>query len=871
MAEKNYTNVGFKQIYIYRDQILGTGAYGTVYKARCDNLMCAAKILHSTLVQFDQTTVHGRPSQQWPLQRFEQECELMSAIRHPNVVQHLGCHDDSHTRLPVLLMELLNGNLTNYLESSTHDQPIPYHIRVNICHDIILALVFLHSNNIVHRDLSSNNILLTCGLQAKVTDFGMARLSDLNSHPLTTCPGTHVYMPPEAVQDQPVYTEKIDCFSFGVISIQIITRQFPNPGDRHRPIDEHYPAKLTNVTVCEIERRHNHISEIDPRNPILPIALDCLQDNPVERPSAQLLCERFAHLKQSPRYSESATQVEVDNRPQISDHVASLRYIRHVREVIQSYESCLAEKDYTIDSLRHENEQFRQSSRQIEALQQEHSGLQQQIQWLQQQSRERDQLEARKNAEVRHEIMRLRRQLEQSRQETGAKNQRVEALESQIEYQRQKHVQEIHDLQETISSQRRFIDESSTHVSQKNRTIAHKNELIAAKLKEIHLLEQQLHHLKGQSSKDIDDISSQIKLEVEERMRSLSFDRQSSTSMSIDSRVSVLNFSAESNQPASNFQLEWSSENKRAPCGMAAHCNAIVCGKVVYFQPADTNSLYAYNSEIDKWNQLPDLKNSNCSMAIVNNLVTAIGGSKLMTGYSRKLYSLTGKAKGMKWTKLLQPMPTKRSETSALCVKTALIVAGGEGKNGKVLATVEVMNTDTKQWSSASDLPEPLWGASATLCGNVFYIVGGVNVRPIKSVYKCTITSLLQSCQPAFPFTCTTASDSLEQHQLWNRVSDLPVTGPTCVSLYGQLILIGGEDSNSTHTRSAAIHKYDQAIDEWKVISHMSMGRNQCFAAVVPDNLLMIVGGWITTIQDQTASDVVDFAIIEISNVYSQN
>ena len=344
--------------------------------------------------------------------------------------------------------------------------------------------------------------------------------------------------------------------------------------------------------------------------------------------------------------------------------------------------------------------------------------------------------------------------------------------------------------------------------------------------------------------------------------------------MSTGSRVSILNLSAEplpANQPASNFQLEWSSENKRAPCGMAAHCNAIVCGKVVYFQPADTNSLYAYNSETDKWNQLPDLKNSNCSMAIVNNLVTAIGGSKLMTGYSRKLYSLTGKAKGMKWIKLLQPMPTKRSETSALCVKMALIVAGGEGKNGKVLATVEVMNTDTKQWSSASDLPEPLWGASATLCGNVFYIVGGVNVRPIKSVYKCTITSLLQSCQPAFPFTYTTASDSLEQHQLWNKVSDPPVTGPTCVSLYGQLILIGGEDPNSTHTRSAAIHKYDQATDEWKVISHMSMGRNQCFVAVVPDNLLMIVGGWITTTQDQTASDVVDFAITEISDVHSQN
>ena len=519
---------GFKRIEIFdsEEQILGTGAYGTVCRAQCDNLMCAAKILHPTLVQFDQTAVHGRQSQQWPLRQFEQECELMSAIRHPNIVQYLGCHHDINTRLPILLMELLNESLTNYLDNSTHDQPIPYHILVNICHDVTLALVFLHSNKIIHRDLSSNNILLTCGLQAKVTDFGMARLSDLNSHThrnWSRCPGTHVYMPPEAVQDQPVYTEKIDCFSFGVIAIQIITRQFPNPGDRHRPIDEHYPATLTTVTVREVERRHNHISEIDPRNPILPIALDCLQDNPEERPSAQLLCERFAHLKQSTIYSERATQVEVDNRPQISDDEAQLIRIRQVHEVIQSCEGRLADKDHTIESLRQENEQLRQQllqrSCQIEALQQ-------QIQRIQQESRENDQLEARKNAEVRHEIIRWRQQLEQSRLETEARNQRVEALESQIKYQRQSHVQKIHGLQKVILSQRRFIDESSAHMSQKNQTIAHQGELIAAKMKEIHLLEQQLHHLKGQSSKDIDDISSHIKLEVEKHMRSLSFDRQ---------------------------------------------------------------------------------------------------------------------------------------------------------------------------------------------------------------------------------------------------------------------------------------------------------------------------------------------------------
>ena len=68
--------------------------------------------------------------------------------------------------------------LDSLLESSP--QPIAYHIQVNICHDINLALSFLHFNGIIHRDLSSNNVLLHGSILAKVTDFGMAKLGDLN-------------------------------------------------------------------------------------------------------------------------------------------------------------------------------------------------------------------------------------------------------------------------------------------------------------------------------------------------------------------------------------------------------------------------------------------------------------------------------------------------------------------------------------------------------------------------------------------------------------------------------------------------------------------------------------------------------------------
>ena len=290
MAER--APIQFRIVQHFKDQILGIGSYGKVCKAECDGLLCAAKIIHETL--FDPTAqqlVAPQREHRLPMRRFEQECEFLSTIRHPNIIQYLGTYQDPDTCLPVLLMELMDDSLTHFLESSP--LPIPYHIQINICHDITLALSFLHSNGIVHRDLSSNNVLMIGDMRAKVTDFGMARLGDMNHQTthlnFTMCPGTDVYMAPEAVQDKPVYTEKIDCFSFGVIAVQIMTQLFPQPGDRRKKLEIEDLGILEKQTP-ECERRQNHISEINPNHPLLVIALDCLKDADVERPSANTLC-----------------------------------------------------------------------------------------------------------------------------------------------------------------------------------------------------------------------------------------------------------------------------------------------------------------------------------------------------------------------------------------------------------------------------------------------------------------------------------------------------------------------------------------------------------------------------------------------------
>ena len=328
-APKDKKKFTFKTVQLLKNECLGVGSYGAVYKAKCDDLVCAAKVIHPTLFGGSVALQQIPPGRKHrlPIRRFEQECEFMSRIRHPNIVQCLGTSwDKDDMQLPILLMELMDMSLTHFLETS--QQPIHYHIQINMCHDVSLALSFLHSNNIVHRDLSSNNVLLRGDAVAcKVTDFGMARLEDINPQSSrfsnTMCPGTDVYMSPESVRDKPVYTEKLDCFSFGVITLQILTRLFPMPSSRTKEEKSNHPGSSTGtvfVPVREVDRRQNHISIVAVDHPLRPVVVDCLRDKDSERPSAHELCERVGELKRTEKYMESTRNVQrKDSKVQAHD------------------------------------------------------------------------------------------------------------------------------------------------------------------------------------------------------------------------------------------------------------------------------------------------------------------------------------------------------------------------------------------------------------------------------------------------------------------------------------------------------------------------------------------------------------------------
>ena len=744
----------YQRVTLIKTESLGIGSYGAVCKAMCDDLPCAAKVLHPALFQF---TTPGSIS---VIKKFERECRLLSAIKHPNIVQYLGMCQDPDSKLPVLLMELMDESLTHFLEQ-VHE-PLPYHTEVNLCHDTTLALSYLHSNGIIHRDLSSNNLLLIAGSRAKVADFGMVKLCDVNHStanltPLTLCPGTVAYMSPEALGEPPVYNEMLDSFSFGVLCIQIMTRQFPAPGNRFNTIeinDPRAPSGRVQVEVSELERRRSHINLIGPSHPLLPVARSCLKNSDRKRPSCHELCGRISRLKASSKYTESVQQ---STKPTQTADGESQRKEQ-------------------------QSQKFLDLQQQLHTQRKQLQGREQEIQQLRQQILELQRLLTATND-----------QLQTLQQHLTGENSQLEDKEAAIMIAARQ--QEIRELRKTLQSSEQMTVELQQNLLEKTNTIQHQQ-------RQIQELQQQLRQRGGHGQK-----------EVETSIGAASLGR---------------------------IKLKW-RDGGRAPCGMCGEVVA-VDGSVAYFRIGDvhSNHVIVYLSTHSKWSELPDCPNYDFSLAIVNSLLTAIGG-KTPTKYkvTNSLFSFTDN----KWTSQFPPMPTKRCVTAVVCNGRSLVVAGGVGEKDKNLNTVEVMDTETLEWSTASSLPHPLTQASATLCGNQVYMLGGWDQSDerSKSVFTCSLAALLQSCQPQSLGARMKALSIASRVTVWHKLADSPVTLSTCASLHGQLLTVGGCDSDDN--RTTAVYAYNTITNSWEVISHMSTPQYRCQVAVLPHNKLMVVGG----------------------------
>ena len=102
-----------------------------------------------------------------------------------------------------------------------------------------------------------------------------------------------------------------------------------------------------------------------------------------------------------------------------------------------------------------------------------------------------------------------------------------------------------------------------------------------------------------------------------------------------------------------------------------------------------------------------------------------------------------------------------------------------------------MMNIETLQWSTAEDLPQPMYWALATVCGDCVYMLGGKEQRSaLKSVYACSVSALLQSCVLSSLEAKVERTSLVDKASVWRQIADLPVTRSTCDSFHGRLLAI---------------------------------------------------------------------------------
>ena len=284
---------------------LGRGAYGRVLKARYNGSVRAVKEIHSILIySYTMETEERRRL----LDGFQRECDNCKNLNHPNIVDFIEKYHPPTKIFPVLIMELMDENLTTYVTANrAGDKPnIIFKIRLSILHDVAEGLGYLHSRDppVIHRDLSPNNILLKYMPilpVAKISDLGVAKIINasgvvdkLSKKYQTRVPGTLDFMPPEAFSDSPKYDISLDVFSYGGIILHTVNGQWPRPAALTKPD----PVTCRPKALTEVERRQEYLDMMTGEATVLrPLVEACLDNNPRKRGSIIELSRTIKALK----------------------------------------------------------------------------------------------------------------------------------------------------------------------------------------------------------------------------------------------------------------------------------------------------------------------------------------------------------------------------------------------------------------------------------------------------------------------------------------------------------------------------------------------------------------------------------------------
>jgi serine/threonine protein kinase len=257
------------------EKLLGNGSFGAVFKREYKGISLAIKQFFEILDQQEKS--------------FLREVSLLSQYFHPKIILLYGVNFDSEaTKLVYPLME--GGDLHHLLHMS--DVIFSYHQNISMCIDLAEAVHYLHSQNVIHRDLKPLNILLEKKILSnkdpislKLADFGLSR--HVNAQ-MTERVGTVHWNSPEVLSGHD-YTIKSDIFSLGLVFWEIFTRDIPfsDLNNDQDPFHKNINVEIINGRIPDVER----IECGEKSSLIQDLVINCLSFNPEHRPSAEQVLE----------------------------------------------------------------------------------------------------------------------------------------------------------------------------------------------------------------------------------------------------------------------------------------------------------------------------------------------------------------------------------------------------------------------------------------------------------------------------------------------------------------------------------------------------------------------------------------------------
>ncbi|KAG0327742.1 hypothetical protein BG000_000812 [Podila horticola] len=196
---------------------IGRGGYGAVYRGRMGSQPCAAKTFFLTQSEFHQAAI-------------QEEISILKGLRHRHIIQFYDTRE--HNGQFYLLMDLAEGgSLSKAIESKQLD----WATRTRIANEIARGFEYMHSKEVIHRDLKSLNVLLTKHMEVKLCDFGLAAVRTATvSRSSEAVRGTLRWMSPELLASKPKYTTKSDMYAFGMVMWELAancTRPFRDQPD----------------------------------------------------------------------------------------------------------------------------------------------------------------------------------------------------------------------------------------------------------------------------------------------------------------------------------------------------------------------------------------------------------------------------------------------------------------------------------------------------------------------------------------------------------------------------------------------------------------------------------------------------------------